>query len=532
MPDASSLISQFHLKIDGTEVSEEFMRDMLEVVVDNSLHMPDVATLVMNDPRLRWIDDAMLVPGKTVEVSATATAKESKSKPVFDGEIVELEPEFGITTHRLIIRAFDRLHRLTRGRFVRSFQNVTDSDVARRIAGEAGLQADVLSTREVHEYLFQSNQTNLEFLHQRATAVGYLLYVQGKKLCFKPMTSGGPAVELKWGATLSEFRPRMTTIEQVNTITARGWDPRSRKEIVSDATSGKGMPDIGQKKQGGDVSKEAFKINAPFLISPRPTHNQVGADQLAKAVADRQAERFIEAEGSCLGNPSIVAGTSLKIESIGNRFSGTYFVTSATHAYNANQGFSTRFSISGQTPSTLLNLLRNDDRNASSLGLVIGIVTDNQDPEGWGRVKVKYPWLSSEHASDWARVVAVGAGPERGLEFLPEVNDEVVLGFEMGDIHHPYVLGGLWNGKDAPPMKSGDIISGGRVQQRIIRSRTGHSIVFDDSDGGGGITISDKNGNKIILDTAGNKLVIDAKGDLTIKAAGKIDIKGSVINLN
>src|SRR5262245_23343842 len=229
------------------------MRDLLELNVENSLHMPDVATLVLNDPRLHWIDDTALTPGKAIEVSATATAEGSRPKLVFDGEIVEIEPDFGTSTHHLIVRAFDRLHRLSRGRFVRSFQNVTDSDLARRIAGEMGLQADIEDTREVHQYLFQNNQTNFEFLRERAASVGYLLYVLGKKLCFKPLSQARQPVELQWGATLAQFRPRMTTIEQVNAIVTRGWDIKARKEIVSEVTSGKGMPEIGQKQQGGDL---------------------------------------------------------------------------------------------------------------------------------------------------------------------------------------------------------------------------------------------------------------------------------------
>jgi phage protein D len=528
----STLISQFHVKIGGTDASDDIMRDLLELTVENSLHMPDVATLVLNDPRLHWVDDTALTPGKTIEVFATAIAAGSTSKPVFDGEIVEIEPDYDSTTQKLIVRAFDRLHRLSRGRLVRSFQNVTDSDLAKRIAGEMGLQADVDDTREVHPYLFQNNQTNLEFLRERAAAVGYLLYVLGKKLCFKPVTQGRQPVELKWGATLSQFRPRLTTIEQVNSIVTRGWDIKNRKEIVSEVSSGKGMPQIGQTKQGGDLSKEAFNITAKVLVSGAPLHNQTGADQTAKAVANRHSERFVEADGSCMGNPDIVAGASVKIESVGKRFSGTYYVTSASHIYSAKQGFTTHFSISGQTPSTLLGLLQGEDRSRQAAGLVIGIVTDNKDPDGWGRVKVKYPWLSADHASDWARVVAVGGGAERGIEFLPEVNDEVLVGFEMGDVHHPYIIGGLWNGKDSPPKKSGSVISSGRVQKRIIRSRTGHTIIFDDSDGGSSVTIADKAGSKVVLDASGSKVLIESKGNLTIKAGGKIDIKGTVIELN
>ena len=163
---------------------------------------------------------------------------------------------------------------------------------------------------------------------------------------------------------------------------------------------------------------------------------------------------------------------------------------------------------------------------------MIGIVTDNQDPDGWGRVKVKYPWLSGEHASDWARMVAIGAGPQRGIQFLPEINDEVLVGFEMGDVHHPYVIGGLWNGQDAPPKKNSEVVSNGRVQQRIIRSRTGHTIVLDDSDSSSSISIADKNGNKIVLDSKSNHVLIETQGDLTLQAGGQVNIKGAVINLN
>jgi phage protein D len=535
------LLSQFYVKIDGADASEEFMRALVEATVESSLHMPDVATFVLHDPHLQWVDDALVGPGKTVEVSARSTARESQGQAVFQGEIVEIEPEFGVSTQRLIVRAFDRLHRLSRGRRVRSFQNVTDSDLVQRLAKEAGLQAEVESTSQVHQYVFQNNETNLEFLSNRAKLSGYLLYVEGTKLCFKALAKNGQPVQLRWGTTLTEFRPRLSTMAQVDTVTARGWDPSTRSEIVGQATQSKGTSEIGQDTHGGEVAKSAFNLEAAHLISNQPIRTQAGADHLAKVAAERQAERFVQAEGTCRGNPELVAGVSVKIDAVGTRFSGTYFVTAATHIYNVKEGYNTQFAISGQTSSTLLALLRTDrESQASGLGLVIGIVTDNQDPKGWGRVKVKYPWLSSDHASDWARVVATGAGAQRGIEFLPEVNDEVVVGFEMGDVHHPFVLGGLWNGQDAPPKKSGEVISGGHVQQRIIRSRGGHTITLDDNDRSSSIAIEDKSGNKIVLNSRENKLLIEVKGDttlttqgnLSLKAQGQVQIQGTGIQID
>ncbi len=532
MPENSSLQSQVYIKIDGADVSEEFMHALLEVNVESSLHMADVATLVLHDPKLKWIDDATVAPGKAVEIHTKATPEKSRSDIVFDGEFVEMEPQFGDGTHHLIVRAFDRLHRLSRGRFVRSFQNVADSDIVQKLAQEVGLQTDADQTKQIHPYLFQNNQTNLEFLHERAASLGYLLYVEGKKLCFKPPEQSPQPIELQWASNLSEFRPRLTTLSQFNKVSSRGWDPQNKKEIVSEVNQADGMRDIGQQKQGGDMAKNAFSIEAADLVSQHPIREQGVADAKTKAVANRHQERFIEAEGTCGGNPAIQAGSSVRIQSVGDQFGGTYLVTSVSHLYSAHHGYTTHFGISGQTPSTLLRLLAGDHKNGSHNGLMIGIVTDNQDPQGWGRVKVKYPTLSSDHASDWARVATVGGGDQRGIEFLPEVNDEVLVGFEMGDIHFPYVIGGLWNGVEAPPKKNSDITAGGHVTQRIIRSRTGHLVILDDSDGQAGITLQDKNGNKVMIDSNANKLTIQVTGDISIQAGGQIEIKGAMINLN
>lgn len=550
MPDTQQLFSQIYVKIDGADASGEFNRDLLSASVENSLHLPDMATLALHDARLHWIDDPSLAPGKVIQISAKTGRQE---KLLFDGEIVEIEPDFDASSQRLLVRAFDRLHRLSRGHHVRSFLNVSDADLVQKIAQEVGLQAQVGPASQVYPYVFQNDETNLEFLQGRAAALGYLLYVQGKTLHCEPPQSAGPPIEIAWGGALRDFHPRMTTIGQVDSFTVRGWDPVQKQEIIGQARNGHGAPQVGQTKSGGELAHSAFNLNTETLVVTRPIRTQAIADTLAQAVADRQADRFIEAEGAGSGNPALIAGATVQIKGVGDRFSGAYFVTSATHTYNAHEGYITHFSVSGQHPSTLLSLLTQSDEVKAPTGLVIGIVTDNQDPDGYGRVKVKYPWLSSDHASDWARVVAPGAGAQRGIEFLPEVNDEVLVGFELGDIHHPYVLGGLWNGKDAPPQNT---VSGGKVQQRVIRSRTGHKITLDDSDNGGGVTIEDKNGNKITLDTANNKLTITVQGDtslktqgnLTIEAQGQLqikgmgitidagasnaDIKGSVINLN
>ncbi|HET9920577.1 MAG TPA: VgrG-related protein, partial [Ktedonobacteraceae bacterium] len=451
-------------------------------------------------------------PGKALKVQVKV---ERQQTLLFDGEIVEIEPRFTTGAHELVIRAFDRLYKLLRGRQVRSFVNVSDADIINKIADEVGLSAQVGSASIVYPYVFQNNESNLAFLQKRAAALGFLLYVKEKTLYCEPLDSSSATVNLQWNKNLREFYPRLTTMGQVDTVNVRGWDPAQKQAVTGQASKKNGAPEVGQVN-------EAFLMGGQTLVANRPIREQSVAEELAKATANQVAGRFIEADGTCEGTPALVAGVSAQITSVGNRFSGKYFVTNTVHVYNASQGYITHFTVSGHHPSTLFAFLTQPEEVETQPGLVIGLVTDNQDPLGQGRVKVKYPWLTEEHASDWARVIAPGTGNQRGIQFLPEVNDEVLVGFEMGDIHCPYVLGGLWNGKDKLPK---DVVSGGNVQQRLIRSRTGHMITLDDSEGGGGITIEDSAGNKLVLDTQQNKLTITVKGDMELKAQGNMTLQ-------
>ncbi|WP_254921409.1 phage baseplate assembly protein V [Nodularia sp. NIES-3585] len=165
-----------------------------------------------------------------------------------------------------------------------------------------------------------------------------------------------------------------------------------------------------------------------------------------------------------------------------------------------------------------------NNQNNHLSGVFIGLVTNNKDPDGLGRVKVKFPWLSDTEESYWARVVTLMAGNNQGIYFLPEVNDEVLVAFEQGNMAFPFILGALWNGKDKPPGKNDD----GKNNQRIIKSRSGHQIILDDTDGEEQILIQDKTGkNQIVINSQDNKMDIKVEKDFTIEAKGKIILKSS-----
>lgn len=172
----------------------------------------------------------------------------------------------------------------------------------------------------------------------------------------------------------------------------------------------------------------------------------------------------------------------------------------------------------------ILDLLSPSEESDRFYGVTSGIVTNNKDEEGWGRVKVKYPHISDTDESYWARVLTPMAGKERGLYFLPEVDDEVLVAFDQGDINFPYILGGLWNGQDKPPETNGD----GKNNKRLIKSRSGHQIILDDTEGAEQIVIRDSTGkNEIAIDSKNNAITIKVEQDMTIEAKGKINIKTS-----
>lgn len=160
-------------------------------------------------------------------------------------------------------------------------------------------------------------------------------------------------------------------------------------------------------------------------------------------------------------------------------------------------------------------------------GVAVGIVTNNQDPDKLGRVKVKLPWLSDQDESAWARVATPMAGPQRGLYLLPEVNDEVLVAFAQGDLSHPYVLGALWNGQDKPPESNED----GKNQRRSLTSRSGHVIRLDDSDNAAQIEIIAAGAkSSIIINAQENTIEIKADADIKIEASkGKLTLQGQGI---
>ena len=539
----ANLLSVFEVKLDGTPLNATMSALVLDITVESSINLPDMCAIRLYDSDFSLVQGSNWDIGKALQVLA-GYGSGSLTK-IFDGEITALEMDMaaqGVPT--LLVRGFDKGHRLHRGRKRETFVQSTDSDIASKVGQSAGFTVQADTTSPTHDWVMQNNQTDWEFLSERAARNGFRLYVEGANtLCFKKVVNPSSAsATISWGENLLSFRPREVASPQVSEVIVRGWDPKTKAAIVGNATAANGAPQIGLGKSG--KQKAAIFGDAKMVVVDRVVHSQTEAQQIARSIYDDIAGGFIEADGALIGNSQVLAGETIEVKNVGARFSGKYFVTAATHIWSPDDGYTTTFNVSGKRADTLLASLESGLSGRVSLGgnIVIGIVTNNVDPDNWGRVKVKFPWLDDAKESWWARLASPMAGKNRGFHFLPEVDDEVLVAFEQGDIRRPYILGALWNGKDAAVENNNVAVVNNQVVHRTIKTRIGHTILLDDTDGTGEmkmttkyghtftlndtnkhITAKTKDGHKIVFDdpskkitvqtVKGHKVILDDTGD-------------------
>lgn len=531
MIEAAPKVNQIEIKVNGQHLPHDLMDVLLDAEIDSSLMLPDMFMLRFHDDRAKWVDQSPFELGASVEVRLRHRDTE-KFSTVMRGEVTAIEADFDNALATLTIRGYDKTHRLNRGTKTRVFVQASDGDIIKKVCGESGLSAVVEATPLVRAHVFQDNQTDLEFLQMLATRNGFEIAVDDQtatKLHFrKPVGQG--EVDLKWGTSLVTFRPRLSLAGQVDEVIVKGWDPAAKKAIIGTARSSSSHPQIGESNWGGALAKSKFSSAAKYVEVRHPVATQDEAQKYAQLLLDEINASFVEAEGVAKGHPELLAGVKVKINYVGRRFSGNYVITAARHTY-APDGYHTSFVVEGIRPKTLPDLMgtTNDHSlRATNMwtGVVPALVTNINDPDKQGRVKLKYPWLDDQLESDWARVAGVGAGKNRGLYVMPEVNDEVLVAFEYGDFNRPYVIGGLWNKPDTPPET--DAIVKGVVNKRTWKSRAGHIIRFVDDSAGEKIEIIDcKNGTTITLDAKAKKLEIQNQGGIDITTKGNMNLKAT-----
>jgi phage protein D len=566
--------------------SPELMKDLLQIIVEESLHAPAMFTLVIHNSYLPtsqrpeyqpWRHEKLFEIGNKVKIGFVASTTQDPNfddvleEYLIEGEITGIEVSFNEKSEApIIVRGYDISHRLHRGRHNYSFLNMSDTEIVKDIATRTGITLNRIdNSSQKHEYVFQENQTHMEFLRERAARIGYELFVQDNKLNFcKPASQS--SLQLKWLDDINSFKTRITTAEQVKSVEVRGWDYKQKKAISETAESEKVVTKTGNKLGSAAIDKFNLKEPSKITVVDQPVSTIAEAKAMAQALCDELGGEFVYADARSEGNPKIRPGRVVTINGLGDRYSGQYYVTETRHIYS-RRVYYTEFSVRGLRSGSLFTTISTPTRLQPGQTFLVGIVTDNNDPDNMGRVKVYFPTLTppdrpgaskstskagkgnkgnkaskaEEHESYWARMVAIGAGQyQKGFDCLPEVGDEVLVGFEHGDIHRPYIIGGVWNGKDKMPTPLRDSIitqqnqvsiqastpkprkiatkrdagkKPGNVRLRTFETRTGHILQFIEEDKGSsqtGIRIKTAQGHQIYLNNSQRKKQIEIKTNL------------------
>jgi uncharacterized protein involved in type VI secretion and phage assembly len=554
-------VASASITVKGARLDPLLMDRVERIEVRNFRGLPDMATIRMADPEGTHVAQPPFFIGDPIEIQLGALDA-TRPEKVFSGEVVTYEPEFTSSAATICIRAYDASHRMHRNRRSATYQHMTVGDVVKKVAGENGLPVGAIeATGTVHPFLQQSMETDLDFITRLAATESCEVGVaEGKVFLERAGSAAGPVPTLDWRKNLVSFKPRMSASQQHGTVKVTSYDPQTKKAITGEATAPAAISKVAQEAR--DIGKQAFGASQ-LLVADRIANTPDEAQVIAQSTLDKLAGGSFEAEGVMKGDPRMKAGGRIKLENFG-RFDGEHHVTSVTHVYGHGD-YRTRFAISGRNPRTLTDVMRPKSERDWTSGLVIGIVTNSQDPESFGRVRVKYPALGDDIEGNWARIALPGAGKEAGMAFVPMVGDEVVVGFEQGDTRRPVVLGFLHNSVDPPHREMAGESGGGSLviygrkdaeinleKQFVIDAKDTMRITIERGDEGPGEykleardQIEVKAGTKILIDGTGEVTIkssagitVDASGPLKlsgatvdISASGPVNVKGSLINL-
>jgi Uncharacterized protein conserved in bacteria len=533
---AQDFSNQLVVTVNGDALPADLAALLVQSVIDDSRSVPDLFVLRFRDPGNIVLEKAAIEIGTPVKLAA-ASNETATPVPLLDGEVTALEKEHDGTGTFTVVRGLDRSHRLTRGRRVAGYQQMTVSDVATKVARKAGFTVGKVDpTSTVHPQVSQGNVTDWDFLRGLAVDVGAEVAVVDGKFEFRRPTVAKQApgatdatkepLVLEVGRNLLRLRAIVTSAEQVPQVQVRAWDFTAKRAVVGTAAAKTTSADIGEKPD-----RLAGAFAAPLLVAAAtPYLSQGEVDDAAKALAEHVAGGFAELEGVMRGNAMVRAGTAVVLANAGKPFDGKYTVTASRHVFAPDTGYLTWVTVSGVQDRTLRGLVDSggDAGAAGRPGVVIGQVSDNRDPEDLGRVRLLFPWLADDFVSDWARTVQPGAGADRGALVVPEVGDEVLVAFENGSFQRPYVVGGLYNGVDKPAKGDLPLIdkNSGAVNRRGFVSRTGHRFeMVEEAGGASGVKIRTGDGALTLdLDQQQTMIKVHSDGTVTIEAKSGVTV--------
>jgi Rhs element Vgr protein len=538
----STDLATFSVLLDGSAMPETYQ--VTGIRVTNGVNRIPAAELILLDGDVAKEDFALsnkahFGPGTSIEIKAGYHSNEGA---IFKGIIIgQRICSLHGRVSKLHVFCKDESVRMTHHRRTAYYESQSDDDIWRDILEKNKVKSSKIEITDiVHGSMVQYQCTDWDFILTRAEKNGMLVLVSdGTVSITPPSTDGDPVLKLEYGTNVLEFEAEVDARTQVKGVSGYSWDYANQETGSADA----GKPAI---EELGDF--DADKLAA--VLSPtneKLKHSGEITNKELKRWADARLLRRrlgkVTGRVRCIGESSIKPGVTIEIKGFGNHYNGKAFVCGICHQMTPGtwetdiqfglspQWFSETHEIAEPAAASLV---------APVTGLQIGVVTKLQDdPQGEHRIQVRLPAIAEESEEFWARVSRLDAGDNRGSFFMPEIGDEVVIGYVNNDPRCPVVLGMLNSSAKPAPIQGADdnhekgfvsrsgmrLIFNDDKTSCTVETPKGNRIVLNDNDGS--ITFEDQNSNKISMKSDG--IVIESAADLKIKAQGNIQVEGTEI---
>ena len=487
------------VEVDGSAVPDAQIAALAFVRVRQRLAAPAQCELTFHGP----VDTDFPAPGSALRVAVAG-----RDAPVFAGQVTAVEHVFGADReYGLIVRAYDLLHRLRKRQRARALVQTTVEELAGDLAGELGLSVDAADAGPVWENLVQHRETDLELLVVLAARCGLYPVVHDDVLRLVTLEGAGEAMALAVGEELLEARVELNGERSARSVSAAGWDPLRAESHQATADSPRSGRDVGAAVDPAEVGG-----TGEVGLFGEYASDDAHASALAQAELDVRTAGEVTFWGIAEGDPLLRAGTPVDVSGLRDELDGRYVLTDVTHTIDAERGYLTELS---STPPAVR-------RRRSGAAAALGKVTSVDDPDGRGRVKVTFP-AYGDVESDWLGTAVAGAGADRGIVALPDVDDHVLVVFPHEDPATGVVVGGLY-GSGGPPDPG---VADAAVKRFTLSTAGGQHVALDDENRK--LRLEDVSGSSIEL--APDGMTVHAAVDLTIEAPGKaILIRGKSVD--
>lgn len=537
---STSLVTS-SLLVNGEELSNIYQ--VMNITVTKELNRIASAQIVLLDGNAARQDFALsnlelLIPGNKIEIWA---GYHSDEEIIFKGIIIKHNLKIRSNQSYLIIECRDEAVKLTVGRKSNYFYDSKDSEVFEEIIDKYGLERHIESTATEHRELIQYHVTDWDFMMTRAQANGKVCITDDGVISIRnPDFKQEVLGSVVYGDNLLDLDAAIDARSQFKKVTSYGWDAAEQELMTTTA-------DNPKVNLNGNLTTD--KLADTIGLDHLELRSGLGNMQALQTWADAKAlfQQLAKVRGriKVQGHAKIKPDTMLQLEGVGDRFSGKIYISGIRH--ELTQGNWISDAQFGLDPVWFIETYAVNDLPAAGLfpvvnGLQIGIVTQlEDDPENENRVLVNIPMIDKGSKGLWARVATLDAGENRGSFFLPEIGDEVILGFINDNPQDAVILGMLNSSAKPAPLDASDenhekgfvTRSGIRLlfnddEKSIVMETPGGKKVVLDEDAGM-IQLEDEYGNRIILDS--ESISFDTPSEIIMKAAGDINIEGMNVNI-